>query len=132
MRNVVILLVLTGLGLYSPIWSAKLIGVALPQGNVTLFFRCVLILVIIHVLTSIISYFYQYQMRILGGRVVYDLRRRMYNHLQRLSMGFYESRSSGEMRWGSSRAFRRSTSPARSLPRVKPSMSSLPIATLIG
>lgn len=95
--SMMILLVLTGLGLYSPIWSAKLIGVALPQGNATLFFRCVLILVIIHVSTSIISYLYSYQMRILGGRVVYDLRRRMYNHLQRLSMGFYESRSSGEI-----------------------------------
>ena len=95
--SMMILLALTGLGLYSPIWSAKLIGVALPQGNATLFFRCVLILVIIHVSTSIISYFYKYQMRILGGRVVYDLRRRMYNHLQRLSMGFYESRSSGEI-----------------------------------
>ncbi len=95
--SMVILLVLTGLGLYSPIWSAKLIGVALPQGDAGLFFRCVLILVVIHVSTSVISYMYSYQMRVLGGRVVYDLRRRMYNHLQRLSMGFYESRSSGEI-----------------------------------
>jgi ABC-type multidrug transport system fused ATPase/permease subunit len=36
-------------------------------------------------------------MRILGGRLVFDLRRRMYDHLQRLSLGFYESRSSGEI-----------------------------------
>ena len=36
-------------------------------------------------------------MRVLGGRVVFDLRRRLYDHLQRLSLGFYESRSSGEI-----------------------------------
>ena len=97
MVSMAVLLFLTGLGLYSPIWSSKLIGIALPEANGPLFFQCVFILALIHVASSIISYFYSYQMRILGGRVVYDLRRRMYNHLQRLSMGFYESRSSGEI-----------------------------------
>ena len=36
-------------------------------------------------------------MRILGGRLVFDLRRRMYDHLQKLSLGYYESRTSGEI-----------------------------------
>jgi ABC-type multidrug transport system fused ATPase/permease subunit len=91
------LLALTVLGLIAPVVSARLVGKALPDRNADLFVNCVLILVAIHVSTSIISYLYSYQMRVLGGRLVFDLRRRMYDHLQRLSLGFYESRSSGEI-----------------------------------
>ena len=91
------LLALTGLGLASPIWAGLLIGEALPEGDHALFLECVVILLVIHVMTSLLSYVYSYQMRILGGRVVFDLRRRMYDHLQRLSLGFYESRSAGEI-----------------------------------
>ncbi len=91
------LLCLTGLGLLPPIWGSKLIGLALPEGNKALFFECVIVLVVLRVVTSLVSFAYSYQMRILGGRLVFDLRRRMYDHLQRLSLGFYESRSSGEI-----------------------------------
>ncbi|MEE3235225.1 MAG: ABC transporter ATP-binding protein [Candidatus Latescibacterota bacterium] len=91
------LFTLTGLGLLPPIWGAKLVGVALPERNQALFMECVVILVCLHIGNSVISFAYGYQMRILGGRLVFDLRRRMYDHLQRLSLGFYESRSSGEI-----------------------------------
>lgn len=91
------LLALTGLGLLSPVWSSKLIGKALPDRDAGLFVTCLTILVSIHVTTSVISFGYSYQMRVLGGRLVFDLRRRMYDHLQRLSLGFYESRSTGEI-----------------------------------
>lgn len=92
-----ILLFLTGLGLLPPIWGAKLVGRALPTGDQALFLECVVILVVLRVSTGLISFAYSYQMRILGGRLVFDLRRRMYDHLQRLSLGFYESRSAGEI-----------------------------------
>ena len=95
--SLVTLLVLTGLGLFSPVWSSKLIGTALPDHDRGLFLQCVAILFAIHVTSSLLSYLYGFQMRALGGRVVFDLRRRMYEHLQRLSLGFYESRSSGEI-----------------------------------
>ena len=36
-------------------------------------------------------------MRVLGGRLVFELRRKMYDHLQQLSLGYYESKSSGEI-----------------------------------
>ena len=91
------LLVLTGLGLLPPIWGSKLVGLALPEGDKNVFLECVLALVILRIVTSLVSFAYSYQMRILGGRLVFDLRRRMYDHLQRLSLGFYESRSSGEI-----------------------------------
>jgi len=91
------LLTLTGLGLLSPIWGAKLVGKALPEGDRALFIECILILAAIHVVSSVVSFTYSYQMRILGGRLVFDLRRKMYDHLQKLSLGYYESRSSGEI-----------------------------------
>lgn len=95
--SMVTLLALTALGLASPIWASKLIGRALPDGDRQLFLQCVIVLLVIHLASSGLSYLYSYQMRILGGRVVFDLRRRMYDHLQRLSLGFYESRSAGEI-----------------------------------
>ena len=91
------LLALTVLGLISPVFSARLIGKALPERDADLFVTCVVILAAIHLASSVISYLYSYQMRVLGGRLVFDLRRRMYDHLQRLSLGFYESRSPGEI-----------------------------------
>ena len=91
------LLLLTGLGLLSPIWMSILIAEALPGGDRELFIHCILILAGIHIITSLFSFLYSYQMRILGGRLVFDLRRRMYDHLQQLSLGYYESRTSGEI-----------------------------------
>ena len=92
-----VLLVLTGIGIYSPVWSSRLMGTALPNQDKSLFIQCVAVLFLIQIASSLLSYLYSYQMRVLGGRVVFDLRRRMYDHLQRLSLGFYESRSSGEI-----------------------------------
>ena len=95
--SMVTLLCLMVLGLTSPRLSAKLIGKALPELDAHLFITCVIALFGINVLSNVLSFLYSYQMRVLGGRVVFDLRRRMYDHLQRLSLGFYESRSSGEI-----------------------------------
>ena len=95
--STVTMLLLTGLGLTSPKLYAKLVGTALLEGDRDLFLICVGSLLAVHLGTNVLSFLYSYQMRILGGRVVFDLRRRMYDHLQRLSLGFYESRSSGEI-----------------------------------
>ncbi len=89
---------LTALGLTSPRLSAKLIGKALTEPlDRDLFLILVGLLFAVHLLSNAFSFLYSYQMRVLGGRVVFDLRRRMYDNLQRLSLGFYESRSSGEI-----------------------------------
>ncbi|NKB70862.1 MAG: ATP-binding cassette domain-containing protein [Candidatus Latescibacteria bacterium] len=95
--SLVTLLALTGLGLYAPVWAAILIADALTNLDRSLFFQCILVLGAIRLASSVLGFVYSYQMRVLGGRLVFDLRRRMYNHLQRLSLGFYESRSSGEI-----------------------------------
>lgn len=95
--STVMLLILTVLGLTSPYLSATLIDPGLTELDSPVFVKCVIGLFIVHVLSNGLSYLYSYQMRVLGGRVVFDLRRRMYDHLQRLSLGFYESRSSGEI-----------------------------------
>ena len=119
--SLVTLLVLTGLGLLQPVFPAKIIALLSAQeaatqiealgleqgeagaaeeaesGGVDQFLFYVMLLFVIHMATSGLSFFYSYQMRIIGGRLVFELRRRMYDHLQRLSLGFYESRSSGEI-----------------------------------
>ena len=91
------LLLLTAIGLYMPVWAARLIDPALVQKDGDLFLRCVTTLLVLHVSSCLFSYLYSFQVRVLGGRLIFDLRRRMYDHLQRLSLSFYESRSSGEI-----------------------------------
>ena len=91
------LLAYTGLGIYTPVWTAELLGTALPNKDANHFLVCVVAIFVLYVLGSLLQLFYSYQMRVFGGRVVFDLRRRMYDHLQRLSLGFYESRTSGEI-----------------------------------
>ena len=84
--SMVTLVGLTGLGIYSPVWASRLVGEALPNLDKSLFLQCVIYLFAIQLASSGLSFLYSYQMRILGGRVVFDLRRRMYDHLQRLSL----------------------------------------------
>ena len=89
------LLCLTGLGLLPPIWGSKLVGLALPQGDKDLF-RVRLVLVALRVVTT--WYLLPTPIKCaFWGDDSYSTARRMYDHLQRLSLGFYESRSSGEI-----------------------------------
>jgi subfamily B ATP-binding cassette protein MsbA len=93
----VLLLGLTTLGLITPLFGAKIIGVALPEKNLNLFLTCLVGLLITQLLHAGLSLWNGHVLRMVGGRVVFDLRRRMYKHLQHLSLSFYESRGSGEI-----------------------------------
>ena len=68
------LLLLTAIGLYMPVWAARLIDPALVQKDGDLFLRCVTTLLVLHVSSSLFSYLYSFQVRVLGGRLIFDLR----------------------------------------------------------
>jgi len=86
-----------GLAIWTPVWTGRLLGRALPDKDANHFLLCVGVLFVLFVSSSMLHLFYSHHMRVFGGRVVFDLRRRMYDHLQRLSLGFFESRNSGEI-----------------------------------
>ena len=55
------------------------------------------LMVLTTVVTAVLSFLNSHNMRRVGGRIVFDLRRKLYRHLQQLSLSFYESRGSGEI-----------------------------------
>ena len=95
--SLVLLLSITGLGLIGPIYAAKIIGSALPNQDLNLFFICIAVGLAVHLATTGLNLWNTWVTQSVGGRVVFDLRRRMYRHLQSLSLSFYESRGSGEI-----------------------------------
>ena len=96
-HSFILMLFLTGLGLLTPIFPAKIIGKALPDADKGLFMICLGLLAVVQLASTLITLWNQHIMRTTGGRVVFDLRRKMYAHLQRLSLSFYEDRGSGEI-----------------------------------
>ena len=95
--SLMLLVVLTGLGLLTPMLGAKIIGVALPERRLRLFMICLVLVVIVQAVSTALSIWNGHNMRRLGGRLVFDLRRKMYRHLHRLSLSFHEGRSTGEI-----------------------------------
>jgi len=54
-------------------------------------------ILVLFLIRGIVSYGQVYLMAFVGHRVVADLREKIYGHLQRMSLGFHESRRRGEM-----------------------------------
>jgi ABC-type multidrug transport system fused ATPase/permease subunit len=95
-QSLALLLVLTGMGLLLPIFAGWIVH-ALEYRDMDMFLLAALLLLGTQVTTAYIGLINSHLMRVLGGRVVFDLRRKMFTHLQRLSLSFYESRGAGEI-----------------------------------
>ncbi len=59
--------------------------------------RLALVILAIYVVRSVGQFGSNYMSHVAGWRVVADVRRHIYDHLQRLSLGFYEDRQTGEL-----------------------------------
>jgi ABC-type multidrug transport system fused ATPase/permease subunit len=81
----------------TPWIPAKIIGEALPDKDQHQFLKWLGLLLGLQIMIAVLSLWHGHIMRKIGGRVVFDLRRRMYRHLHRLSLGFFEARGSGEI-----------------------------------
>ncbi|MEI9981018.1 MAG: ABC transporter ATP-binding protein [Edaphobacter sp.] len=79
-------------------WIQRLIGPLLESGaraHVAAIAACVFVL--IAVIGAIASYIDSYYTESVGQWVAHDLRMRMYQHLQRLSLGYYSSHETGTL-----------------------------------
>jgi ABC-type multidrug transport system fused ATPase/permease subunit len=77
-------------------WLHHLIGPLLEQGSrLHVAFLAALAFVLIAVLQSIASYIDNYYTENVGQWVAHDLRMQMYQHLQRLSLGYYNTHETG-------------------------------------
>ena len=93
----VFILIYTGLSLLPPLVERQIIDQVIGQGDLALLVPLIALLVGIYAISGLMNYGDQYTRHTVGERFLFDLRIRIYDHLQRLSLTFFERTSTGEL-----------------------------------
>lgn len=80
-----------------PLAFRIIIDHAIPDRNLSLMTWILVAILLIHAFRMVFYYVGRYLVIYVGQRVIFDLRQRLFEHLQRLSMRFYDERSTGEI-----------------------------------
>lgn len=91
------LLGLTALSLYMPRIMRDLIDNGLSRGDSRLILRLALLLLGLGLLTAALSGLQRYLSEWIAGHVGYDLRNRLYDHIQNLSFSFHDHAQTGQL-----------------------------------
>ncbi len=91
------ILLITGLTLLNPLIMRDLIDNALPNGDTTRLNWLALALVAIPITNGLIGVFQRRLSSQIGEGVIYDLRRALYEHMQRMSLRFFTQTRTGEL-----------------------------------
>ncbi len=91
------MLLATGLSLLPPLFQRAIIDGVLVTGDMSQLWKLIAGLVGVYALSQAVSMVEQYVRHVLGARFIFDLRVRLYAHLQRLSLAFFEQTSTGEL-----------------------------------
>lgn len=93
----VILLTRTGLTLLPPLIQKRVVDQVIADDDLSRLAILIGALIIIHALSQLVNFGDLYLRHAIGARFIFDLRVRIYEHLQQLSLAFYESTSTGEL-----------------------------------
>ncbi len=85
------------LALAGPYTLQYLIDAVFTQGNAELLNRLTVVLIIIFALQAVFYFIRAFQLQYIGERVMIDLRLNLFQHLQKLSLSFYNERRTGEL-----------------------------------
>lgn len=91
------LLASSGFGLAFPLVIVRLLDSVTKAKSFAPLNNLALLLGGIFLLQAVFSFFQSYLLAYVGERIVYDLRTTLYNHLQKLSLGFYANRRVGDI-----------------------------------
>ncbi|GAB4562499.1 MAG: ABC transporter ATP-binding protein [Anaerolineae bacterium] len=95
--SAVLLIISTGLTLLPPLFQRAVIDDVIGRRDLTRLPMLVAGLIGIYALLAVVDFGEQYLRHALGEKFLFDLRVRIYNHLQRLSLSFFERTSTGEL-----------------------------------
>ncbi len=95
--TLILSLTITGLSLVPPKMMEVLIDDVFGKGNVDLLSFVALALLGVYAANTALGVAQNYVLNYLGQKVIYDIRARLYEHLQILSLGFYDRVSSGRI-----------------------------------
>jgi ATP-binding cassette subfamily B multidrug efflux pump len=95
--SLILLLSLTGLNLAVPEIIQRVIDVGLKQSDVGYLINSALILLGIGILKSLFTYHQRYLGEWIASNIGYDLRNRLYNHIQHLSFSYHDHAQTGQL-----------------------------------
>jgi ABC-type multidrug transport system fused ATPase/permease subunit len=93
----ILLLLHTGLSLLPPLFQREIVDQVIEARDLSRLGAMIAALVGVHALLRFIGFGEMYVRHALGQRFIFDLRVRIYAHLQRLSLSFFERTSTGEL-----------------------------------
>jgi ATP-binding cassette subfamily B protein len=95
--SLLLLLALTGLSLSIPEIIRRVIDVGLQQSNVSYLINAALLLLGIGVLNALFTYLQRYLNEWIASHIGYDLRNRLYDHIQHLSFSYHDHAQTGQL-----------------------------------
>lgn len=96
-QALVTMFILSALALVGPLPMKILIDKAFPSRDFSLVAMILCGLVLLNALRQVLSFINSYTIRYVGSRLVFDLRRKLFRHLQKLSLSYYDSIRPGEI-----------------------------------
>ncbi len=87
----------TGIGLLPPLFQRAIIDDVIGERRTDLLLPLVGGLLVVYALAGLTEFGDNFLRHTVGERILYDLRVRLYDHLQRLSLSFFERTSTGEL-----------------------------------
>lgn len=94
---VICMIVVSGSNLIVP-WIIKdIVDEVLAEKNIQMLYWVIAAILVIFLIRGVTTFGNRYLMGYIGQRVVTDLRKRLFAHLQRLSISYYDKRRTGEI-----------------------------------
>lgn len=85
------------LQMVAPIMTKWIIDTAIPQHNLNILWIIGIGLILIQAVRYGLSYLNRYTVALISQQLVYQIQKRFFEHIQRLSLRFYEKRGTGEI-----------------------------------
>lgn len=92
-----LLLLRTGLNLLPPLVQKRVVDQVIAESDLSPLLLLIAALIGIHALSQAVNFGDMYLRHVVGERFIFDLRVHIYDHLQQLSLAFYEDTSTGEL-----------------------------------
>ena len=91
------ILIVTGLSVLPPLLMRSLLDGAIPAGDIGWVTRLGLAMVAVPLVSGAVGVLQRWASARIGEGIIFDLRRQLYEHLQRMSLGFFTSTRTGEL-----------------------------------
>ncbi|TCT13075.1 ATP-binding cassette subfamily B protein [Natranaerovirga pectinivora] len=95
--GVIVLILSVGLDLFTPIITQRIIDDVIIEGQLHIFRGLITVLIAITIGRAILGYIKELVFDFAGINLVYKLRKELFDHIQSLSIDFFETRNTGEL-----------------------------------